>query len=50
MGENWNYYMGLYKDTKGERWRKKMEIQEKVDFLSFGSHRTAPLSFAVEST
>lgn len=36
---------------KGKGKEKKMEIQEKLSFISFGSHshRTAPLSFAVES-
>lgn len=40
---------GYIRMPKGKGKEKKMEIQEKLSFISFGSHRTAPLSFAVES-
>lgn len=40
---------GYIRTPKGKGKEKKMEIQEKLDFISFGSHRTAPFSFAVES-
>lgn len=34
---------------KGKAKENKMQIQEKLGFIGFVSHRTAPFSFTVES-